>query len=191
MPQDYKVTSVKPTGFTDQNGNDGYNVWFEGVPESALMLAKKPPVEGGVEHGEIKDLPAKKDPTKTYKRFTRVQREDVASTVRSDYGTYPVVSDPRQESIERQCALKEAVEMYKNDDVSSTMALELAGEFLAWIKDGTMPGDDTSGYEAAKATAERLKNPGASEDIVKSIEEVFDIETDSDDPGPSDGDFQG
>lgn len=151
---DYTVQSVNKLGEGNEFGTP-YNVKFSEEAETVFMLAKKAPVEGETEHGNITNEPTKKDPSKTYRRFKRAQKDGGSFTPGQS-------SQPKQidhDSMYRCNALNNAVAFAsatydpKDDDIDgvSTHISMMADKFYEWLK------GENKGYEAAKKTAESLK----------------------------------
>lgn len=167
---DYTVQAVDVLGAASDYGTP-YNVKFAEEAETAFMLAKKAPVVGEVEHGNITDEPTKKDPSKTYRRFRRQQQEGFSKP--------SVQNTPKQvdhDSMYRCNALNNAATYVAHagtgasdptNDERVDVILQNADRFYAWLK------NENKGYEAAKQTAEKLK---ITEETEEKPDEVMDGE---------------
>lgn len=126
--QEYKVTSVNPTGNVDAYGNQGYSIFLEGDTKPVFIKAKNAPVVGGVEFGTITDE-QKRSGQGTYRKFTRKQRPDEQTSFKSSGAPGAPGASEKQfkadpdsrESIEWQTSLKAAVEVTRDFYMSSEM----------------------------------------------------------------------
>jgi len=106
MNKDYTVEMVNTLGQPDENGNTAYSVKFADEGAYVFMLAKKAPISGEVEYGNIFDATSKAN--KPYKRFKRVAKEEAYSP------------SPNKKVIDN-------TSMYKCNAMNNATALVIAG----------------------------------------------------------------
>lgn len=218
-PQEYTITEVLSTGKPWKNGISYYDIIVDSRPKPLSIGKKQPPQVGWTIYGIVTE-----EPGQLADKFKAVQRdEQTAPQVQYSSTGVPftirkVSDDPRQESIERQCALKTAGKVIAklelpDEPITPTYILNVANIFVAWIKDGTMPGverqegDETPAKEELRKTVEGLKggtvtvdtkgrplvevlrggDPIPDESDLTDLEQALPL----DDPGFTDDDYQG
>ena len=131
MIKEYTTSNVKKVGEPDQYGNNGFSVIFAEEKDSVFMRAKKEPVEGGTEYGEITEETGKSG--KSYRKFTRKQREDYNAPAQTSTPSAQPKQNfvDRDDSITRQSALKSAVATGEKD---LDKIIALAEDFYVWLK---------------------------------------------------------
>lgn len=159
MAQEYIVKDVKVwEGSEHPTYGTKLSVSFSGVGEPVDMTAKKFPVVGETEYGEIKEYTTQKGTTR--QKFTRVKKDDESGAQRGGYsggGKKPAYNENGQK---HGAALKIAADYI----ISKNIALD-AEDFLKKLKELSdriyalqIPGEtqEQSGYEKAKAVAATL-----------------------------------
>lgn len=78
MNKTYTLTAFEKGDFTDPHGNIWCTGVLQGIGEPVKMVVKDPSrFEAGMElFGEVKTVPTKKDPTKSYLRFYRAKPDE-------------------------------------------------------------------------------------------------------------------
>lgn len=127
-PQWYETEHIEEIdGFEpDQYGNVWYNAKFKGNAESCMWLAKNKPEENKKYYGHM-------ELTKSGKRL-RFKTDKVPEDEPKPANTSTKQpSQSTDENIARSVALKAAVD-FVDDKASVEYTLEVAGDFLTWLK---------------------------------------------------------
>lgn len=160
MAKEYEVQAVKQLEQKDERGNDAFQVKFSGEAETVFMLAKKPPVRGEVEYGNITDEP-KKNGEGTYRRFRREQRDQGQQQTLSVSHTQAPRKDFKDNAeIKALACVKAACDLY-NGSGEVEKAKQAAREFYVLV-------DELKSLQA-KTQADEVKDKLGGEDVSTEI----------------------